>query len=91
MIGFFEKSFIAEAINLNEKMQASVAASSSDEAKRSIGYANYADAMAIDNATDVQARRAFGPNYPRLQRLKRKYDPDMVFNRWFCIRPSDDE
>lgn len=86
----FEKSFIPEAIKLNEQMQASVTASSSSEAKSSIGYINYADALAIDNATDAHARRAFGPNYPRLQKLKRTYDPEMIFNKWFCIRPSDE-
>lgn len=30
----------------------------------------------------------FGPNYPRLQQLKKQYDPEMLFSRWFPIRPA---
>jgi FAD/FMN-containing dehydrogenase len=29
----------------------------------------------------------FGPNYPRLQQLKKLYDPEMLFSKWFLIRP----
>ncbi|KAL2672499.1 hypothetical protein Neosp_013211 [[Neocosmospora] mangrovei] len=29
----------------------------------------------------------WGKNYPRLQRIKAKYDPDLVFNRYFPIEP----
>lgn len=31
---------------------------------------------------------AFGPNYPKLQRVKKRYDPDNVFNKWFPILPA---
>ncbi|KAG8802748.1 hypothetical protein FRC16_008771 [Serendipita sp. 398] len=34
------------------------------------------------------ARAIFGPNYPRLQQLKKKYDPDMVFKAWYPIVPA---
>jgi FAD/FMN-containing dehydrogenase len=30
----------------------------------------------------------FLENYPRLQKLKKKYDPDNIFNKWFAITPS---
>lgn len=31
----------------------------------------------------------FGENLPRLRELKRKYDPDMMFNKWYPIPPAD--
>ena len=30
----------------------------------------------------------FGKNYPRLQRLKKQYDPQLLFDKWFVIVPS---
>jgi len=30
----------------------------------------------------------FGKHYPRLQALKKKYDPDMVFCQWYTIIPG---
>ena len=36
-----------------------------------------------------KARTLFGDNYPRLQKLKKQYDPDMVFNRWWVIAPAN--
>uniref|UniRef100_A0A0W0FJA5 FAD-binding PCMH-type domain-containing protein n=1 Tax=Moniliophthora roreri TaxID=221103 RepID=A0A0W0FJA5_MONRR len=29
--------------------------------------------------------------YKKLQRLKRKYDPDVIFNKWFIIEPASEE
>ena len=52
------------------------------------------EAMATDNGAqvpdDTNSRALFGRNYPRLQRLKAKYDPDNVFSRWFAITPDAD-
>jgi hypothetical protein len=31
---------------------------------------------------------AFASNYPRLQELKKKYDPQNIFNRWYPITPA---
>jgi len=30
----------------------------------------------------------FGVNYPRLQKIKAQYDPDMMFSRWFPVIPE---
>jgi len=30
----------------------------------------------------------WGANYPRLQKIKKEYDPDLVFDRWFPIQPA---
>ncbi|KIO33768.1 hypothetical protein M407DRAFT_229633 [Tulasnella calospora MUT 4182] len=65
-----------------------VSGSSSQAAQDSLGYANYGDPFSTRNETDEYARKLFGPKYARIQEVKRKYDPEMVFNRWFAIRPA---
>lgn len=35
-----------------------------------------------------KSRKVFGENYPRLQSIKKKYDPEMVFSKWFAIVPA---
>ena len=35
-----------------------------------------------------KAKYIFGTNYGRLQKVKAKYDPDVVFSKWFAIIPS---
>jgi len=49
------------------------------------GYANYMDedATAIDRAKGM-----FGENYARMQDVKKKYDKNVLFNKWFPITPS---
>lgn len=37
----------------------------------------------------IDKKQLFGTNYERLRTLKKKYDPDMVFHRWFPITPAD--
>ncbi|KIO23501.1 hypothetical protein M407DRAFT_27027 [Tulasnella calospora MUT 4182] len=70
------------------KLKKVVSGSSSTKAQESLGYVNTADIFSTLNETDDYARKLFGPNYARLQQVKRKYDPDMVFDRWFAIRPA---
>jgi FAD/FMN-containing dehydrogenase len=35
----------------------------------------------------AKAEVLFGENYARLQRLKKEYDPDLVFFKWSPITP----
>ena len=37
---------------------------------------------------DANPEVLFGENYARLQRLKKQYDPDLVFFKWFPITPQ---
>ncbi|KAI0027568.1 FAD-binding domain-containing protein [Vararia minispora EC-137] len=57
------------------------------------GYGNYLDE---DTTKDVngnikrefKSAALFGDHYPRLQALKKKYDPEMMFNKWNTIVPA---
>ncbi|KAG6864200.1 hypothetical protein C0991_011625 [Blastosporella zonata] len=56
----------------------------------SLGYSNY-DAEAVSGEKDSvpdKAKAVFADNYPRLQRIKKQYDPDNIFNKWFPITPA---
>lgn len=48
-------------------------------------YGNYASDIAV-MGTEVHG--LYGKNYPRLQEIKKKYDPTLVFNRWMPITPA---
>ena len=48
-------------------------------------YVNY---MAVDDAGDSAIAEAYGPNYRRLQEVKRKYDPGNFFHLNQNIRPA---
>ncbi|EKM52970.1 uncharacterized protein PHACADRAFT_147283 [Phanerochaete carnosa HHB-10118-sp] len=39
-------------------------------------------------AKRTRAQELYGENYPRLQQLKRKYDPEMIFDKWYVIQPA---
>ncbi|KAJ3568528.1 hypothetical protein NP233_g5653 [Leucocoprinus birnbaumii] len=57
---------------------------------KSQGYANYDPEGVLGDKNEVKdkAQVAFGDNYPALQRVKKKYDPDNICNRWFAITPA---
>lgn len=64
-----------------------------------LGYSNYSQCYPVDSVldlTDVWSMTGgeadssanqllFGENYPRLQKIKRKYDPEGLFNKWYNI------
>ncbi|KDQ11015.1 hypothetical protein BOTBODRAFT_147462 [Botryobasidium botryosum FD-172 SS1] len=50
------------------------------------GYGNFCDAD-VGRGKD-RVMEQFGSNYTRLAIIKRKYDPENVFHRWFAITPA---
>ncbi|KAF9457383.1 hypothetical protein BDZ94DRAFT_1202781 [Collybia nuda] len=55
-----------------------------------LGYANN-DPSAVSGEREAdpdKARIVFAGNYPKLQRVKKTYDPDNIFNKWFPITPA---
>ncbi|GJE99995.1 FAD-binding oxidoreductase [Phanerochaete sordida] len=56
-------------------------------------YGNYsADSSASkDEVRRIRAKELYQENYARLQQLKRKYDPEMVFDKWYVIHPAEVE
>ena len=54
---------------------------------RFFGSGRYSNYMADDEAGDP-ASAAYGPNYQRLQDIKRRYDPENFFHMNQNIRPS---
>ncbi|KAK7695635.1 hypothetical protein QCA50_000271 [Cerrena zonata] len=58
------------------------------------GYGNYggnidsASAIKDGVAPPDKSRKLFGDHYPKLQAIKKKYDPDTIFNKWFLIAPA---
>lgn len=51
-----------------------------------------ADTEALPTAEGIvkptRAQELFREHYPKLQEIKRKYDPDMIFNKWFVVHPG---
>ncbi|KAG9041417.1 hypothetical protein FS837_012282 [Tulasnella sp. UAMH 9824] len=84
-----DESFTFKARDELLRLKSVVSGSSSKDAQESLGYVNYADPFCTLNETDEYAKKLFGTNYPRLQEIKKKYDPELVFNKWFAIRPAN--
>ena len=42
----------------------------------------------ISAGGEEKAKSVFGPNLPRLQALKQKYDSEVMWNKWFPIMPA---
>ncbi|TBU32020.1 FAD-binding domain-containing protein [Dichomitus squalens] len=57
-----------------------------------LGYGNYSpdsEALPVEGLAPVsKASVNFGANYKRLQQIKRKYDPELLFHKWFVITPA---
>ncbi|EKM80429.1 hypothetical protein AGABI1DRAFT_128103 [Agaricus bisporus var. burnettii JB137-S8] len=85
------QALVDEARALTHQLAVCVAGGASElEDKSSQPYANYDPEGVVGNQDEVmdKARVAFGDNYPALQKIKKMYDPDNIFNRWFAITPA---
>lgn len=49
-----------------------------------VGYTNF-----DPDASGSDAARVFGPNYKRLREVKKMYDPENVWNKWYPIEPAE--
>ncbi|KAL5530239.1 hypothetical protein ACEPAF_6496 [Sanghuangporus sanghuang] len=56
-----------------------------DASKSLRAYGNY---VGDEKLSSDRAQKVFGDNYPRLQQIKKRYDPDMIFSNWFQIIPA---
>lgn len=41
-----------------------------------------------EKVSPEKTHKLFGDNYPKLQQIKKKYDPEMLFAKWFVIQPA---
>jgi hypothetical protein len=57
-----------------------------------VGYGNYNTEEIVSavgsSGSKANSQALFGENYARLQKLKREYDPDLVFFKWCPITPQ---
>ncbi|KIO20307.1 hypothetical protein M407DRAFT_220810 [Tulasnella calospora MUT 4182] len=81
-------AFTAVAQAATRELADTIAKAASTDLATNIGYPNYADGVAGKNKTDTYSKLAFGANYERLQEVKKMYDPESVFSKWFPIQPA---
>jgi len=86
---YADESYAPQAPEDLLRLKTVVSSSSSKEAQESLGYVSYGDPWSTRTDTDEYARKMFGINYARLQQIKKKYDPENVWNRWFPIQPAN--
>ena len=47
------------------------------------------DGLVVEGSIPMSKAEAnFGSNYKRLQEIKKKYDPELLFRKWFVITPA---
>jgi len=59
-------------------------------ASQSLGYSNY-DPEGVPGEKETvpdKAKLVFAENYPKLQKIKKTYDPENIFNKWLPITPA---
>ncbi|KAG8897041.1 hypothetical protein FRC00_004900 [Tulasnella sp. 408] len=81
-------AFTAVAQAATRELADTIARAASTDLATNIGYPNYADGVAGQNKTDTYSKLAFGANYERMQEVKKMYDPESVFSKWFAIQPA---
>ncbi|KAG8906640.1 hypothetical protein FRB99_006428 [Tulasnella sp. 403] len=69
---------------LNAAVAKEVAEGTMEPLSAGAGYTNYEP----DTSATRTAEIVFRGNYPRLQEVKRKYDPNKVFHKWFPVEPA---
>jgi hypothetical protein len=50
---------------------------------------SFVSAAAIEHSAKDKTKDVFGINYPRLQQVKKMYDPEERFSKWFPITPAN--
>lgn len=55
------------------------------DTSKSKAYGNY---VGEEYVTPDRAKKLYGSNYPKLQQIKKIYDPDAVFAKWISIVPA---
>ncbi|WVQ62461.1 uncharacterized protein L199_000601 [Kwoniella botswanensis] len=68
-----------------KKYAKGIADAASDKDEQEDGYANWESNTPTGYDRSI---RAFGDQYPRLQALKARYDPNNMFNKWHPIEPK---
>ncbi|KAG9032892.1 hypothetical protein FS837_002612 [Tulasnella sp. UAMH 9824] len=77
---------VAQAVT--RELADTIARAASTDLATNVGYPNYADGVSGKNKTDTYSKVAFGANYERMQEVKKMYDPESMFSKWFAVQPA---